>query len=620
MVHVMATVRTSARLPTFERFIAHRRFGGGLAFTRDGAHVLFVGNISGQFNLWRVPVGGGWPDQLTSYADQTVRQIGVSPRDGTIVLSADRDGDEFHQLYLLDPDEGWPEQITDAPEVQHFVAPGAFSPDGTKLAYAANARTPTDVEVWIRDLSTGETRTVFGEGMYAVAADWSPDGTKLLATDLRHNSDESIHLIDLESGEAPEITPHDEDGLYLPGPWARDGSGFYLLSDEGREFRGLAFYDLAAGRYEWVETPEADIEDVAASADGRVLAWLVNEDGWEVVKLRDLESGDDLPDPYIPGGARPHLTGLRPPIALSEDGSHVAVILSGPRRPADVWIADTGTGASRAVTESRVGAPREDALVGVELITYPSFDEREIPAWLYRPDVAGRLPVVLSIHGGPEAQEHPVYHPVYQYWLSRGIAVMATNIRGSTGYGKTYQRLVQRDWGGGDMKDWEHAVKWLHEQDWVDPGRIGVFGGSYGGFAVLTCVTRLPDYWAAAVDIFGPSNLITAAKAVPPTWRRMMKQFMGDPDEDADLLRERSPLTYIENVKTPLLVIQGAKDPRVVKSESDQLVEKLRSLGREVEYVVFEDEGHGFTKRQNEMKALKVSADWLERHLTNGSR
>ncbi len=156
--------------------------------------------------------------------------------------------------------------------------------------------------------------------------------------------------------------------------------------------------------------------------------------------------------------------------------------------------------------------PREDELVDVELIGYPTFDGREIPAWLYRPDVEGRLPVVLSIHGGPEAQEHPLYHPLYQYLLSRGIAVLATNIRGSTGYGKTYQRLVQRDWGGGDMKDWEHAVKWLHEQDWVDADRIGVYGGSYGGFAVLTCVTRLPDYWAAAVDIFGPSNLITCCE------------------------------------------------------------------------------------------------------------
>jgi dipeptidyl aminopeptidase/acylaminoacyl peptidase len=225
------------------------------------------------------------------------------------------------------------------------------------------------------------------------------------------------------------------------------------------------------------------------------------------------------------------------------------------------------------------------------------------------------VPVVLSIHGGPEAQEKPLYQPLYQYLLSRGIAVLATNIRGSTGYGKSYQRLVQRDWGGGDMQDWEHAVKWLHERDWVEPDKIGVYGGSYGGFAVLTCVTRLPQYWAAAVDIFGPSNLVTFAKAVPPTWKRFIARFVGDPETEADFLMERSPITYVENVRAPLLVIQGATDPRVVKGESDQLVEKLQSLGREVEYVVFDDEGHGFTKRPNELKAYRLTAEWLEKHL-----
>jgi dipeptidyl aminopeptidase/acylaminoacyl peptidase len=222
---------------------------------------------------------------------------------------------------------------------------------------------------------------------------------------------------------------------------------------------------------------------------------------------------------------------------------------------------------------------------------------------------------VVAIHGGPEAQERPIYSPLYQYLASRGVAVLATNIRGSTGYGKTYQRLIQRDWGGGDLRDWDHAVQWLRGRDWVDPERIGVWGGSYGGFAVLSCVTRLPDYWAAAVDIFGPSNLITFAKAVPPTWKRLMKRFVGDPEEDAELLRERSPMTYIENTKAPLLVIQGAKDPRVVKGESDQLVEKLRSLGRTVEYIVFDDEGHGFTKRKNELATMRASADWLEKYL-----
>jgi dipeptidyl aminopeptidase/acylaminoacyl peptidase len=193
--------------------------------------------------------------------------------------------------------------------------------------------------------------------------------------------------------------------------------------------------------------------------------------------------------------------------------------------------------------------------------------------------------------------------------------VLATNIRGSTGYGKSYQKLIHRDWGGAELKDMEHAAIYLQSLSWVDPDRLGVFGGSFGGFATLSCVARLPQYWAAAVDIVGPSNLVTFVKAVPPAWKRMMKAWVGDPDEDAEMLREPSPITYIENIRAPLLIIQGANDPRVVKPESDQMVERLRELGRPVEYMVFEDEGHGFTKTANALKAFKATAEWLERHL-----
>jgi dipeptidyl aminopeptidase/acylaminoacyl peptidase len=608
-------VTETQKLPLMEQFFAVRRFSSVLAFAADGSQLLFASNMSGQFNLWRVPVEGGWPDQLTAFTDETVRGAGVSPTDGRILLCADHDGDEFHQLYMLDSERGWPRKLTDEPEVQHYVSDAAWSSDGTKFAYAANARNPSDMEVWVRDVGSGETRAVFGEGMFSFPGHFSPDGSKLLTLDFRNNSDASIHLVDLETGETRELTPHDDEAIFFSGPWASDGSGFYMLTDAGSEFRGLAFYDLASDRYDWVEEPTQDVDDVTASTDGRVLAWLVNDNGYDRLRLRDLETGSDLPEADLPAGSRPHLTGAEPPLALSPDGSHAALILSTPRRPPEAWVVETATGKAGPVTDSRMGGLYEDDLVDVELVSYPTFDGREIPAWLYRPEAEGKVPVVLSIHGGPEAQEKPLYQPLYQYLLSRGIAVLATNIRGSTGYGKSYQRLVQRDWGGGDMQDWEHAVKWLREQDWVEKERIGVHGGSYGGFAVLTCVTRLPQYWAAAVDIFGPSNLVTFAKAVPPTWKRFIARFVGDPETEADFLMERSPITYVENVQAPLLVIQGATDPRVVKGESDQLVEKLESLGREVEYVVFDDEGHGFTKRPNELKAYRLAAEWLEKHL-----
>ena len=275
--------------PPFEQFFAFRRFGGSLEFTPDGEQIYFVSDISGQFNLWRVPVTGGWPAQLTGFGDRTVRSLAVSPADGTVAFGADHDGDEFHQIFLLDPQGGWPKQLTDEPQVQHYVLPGAFSPDGTKLVYAANARTPTDMEVFVRDLGTGETRAVYGEGRGALVfpGGWSPDGRQLAVAEAHTATEASLFLVDVEDGAVSTIVEAD---LSLPGPWRPDGTGFYLLTDEGREFRGVAFYDIASGEREWVVAPDNDIEAVALSADGSVLCWLVNEDGYERLAGRRLST------------------------------------------------------------------------------------------------------------------------------------------------------------------------------------------------------------------------------------------------------------------------------------------------------------------------------------------
>jgi dipeptidyl aminopeptidase/acylaminoacyl peptidase len=596
----------------FEQFFATRRFQPTLAFTPDGEAILFSSDISGQFNIWRSPVDGGMLEQLTAFEENAVRSITVT-RDGReIVFTADRHGDEFHQIYRLPVEGGWPEQVTGEPNVQHFLHGSCWSPDGERLAYAANARVQTDMEVWVRDWASGDTRPVFGEGRFGFPASWSPDGSRLLVGDIRSNTDSSLFLVDPETREASELTPHEGEAKFVPGPWARDGSGFYLATDEGREFLGLAFFRLADGRYEWVETPDGDVEALTGSTEGGVLAWLVNERGWSRLYARDVDTGEALPTPDLPEGA---YDTLEPTLTVSQDGSRAAVLWSEPRGPGELHVIELATGEARRITSSMLGGLREEDLIAPDEIVYESFDGRQIPAFLYRPDGEGPHPVVLSIHGGPQSQERPLWRPAYQYLLSRGIAVLATNIRGSTGYGKSYEKLICRDWGGGDLRDWEHAVEWLRAQDWVDAERIGCYGGSYGGFATLTCVTRLPDYWAAAVDVVGPSNLVTFAKAVPPTWRRFMTEWVGDPETEAEFLLERSPITYVDNVKAPLLVLQGAQDPRVVKGESDQMVERLRSLGRDVEYVVFEDEGHGFTKRANQIRANRLAVEWLERHL-----
>ncbi len=598
--------------PPFEQFFAHRRLYPVAELTPDGERVLFVSNISGQFNLWSAELDGGWPEQLTTFVDNSVRGVAVR-EDGTILFHADHDGDEFHQLYRVPAEGGWPERLTDLPQVQHELSPLSWAPDGKSFAFSGNRRTPTDGEVYIWREGEDEPRYLFGEGMYAFAVSFSPDGSKLLAVEFRSNTDFSIWIVDVASGDAVEATPHEGDAKFLPGPWKADGSGFYLLTDDGREFSGLAFHTLATNARAWIETPERDIDEVAGSANGRVLAWMENVDGWGKLHVRDLERGADLPEPKLPPGAASMLgSGM----SLSRDGSRLALVWDQPSRPAEVFVVDTATGDALPVTEMRAAGLSSLELREPELIRFESFDGRQIPAWLYRPDGGGPSPFAVLIHGGPEAQERPIYRPYVQYLVSRGIGVLATNVRGSTGYGKTYQKLIHHDWGGGDLEDWRHAAEWLKAQPFVDPGRLAVLGGSYGGFATLTCVTRLPEYWRAAVDIVGPANLVTFVRAVPPQWLRFMAEWVGDPDTEEEFLRERSPITYVDQVRAALLVLQGAKDPRVVKSESDQMVERLRELGREVEYVVFDDEGHGFTRYANEVHAYRLTCEWLESHLT----
>jgi dipeptidyl aminopeptidase/acylaminoacyl peptidase len=595
---------------TFEQFAATRRYQPALSFSPDGSEIAYSTNTSGQFNLWRQSSDGGYPHQITTFSDQAVRSLAWSPDGATIVFRADHQGNERHQIYRVPARGGRPEQLTDAPQVQHHLGGMPWSPDGSSILYNGNDREPADQDVLVQNVETGEVRRVMQSGGLLFGLSWSPDGRKIAVMHAKSNTSIDGYLLDVESSEAKHLTPLDVEMRFVPSAWAADGSGFYVLTDEDREHVGLAFYDLAAARYRWVETPEWDVEHVTASKDGRYLVWSLNEDGYSRLYVRRLDTGEmvDLPD--MPAGAIESMT-------MTTDGSKLAMLLHRADHPAEIYVVDVDAGTVARLTYGFLGGIDENDLIQPEIIRYATHDGRDIPALLYRPKGDGPFGIVLSIHGGPESQERPnyAYNGLYQYWLSRGIGVLAPNVRGSTGYGKTYQKLIHRDWGGAELKDFEEAVKYLHALDWVDPERIGVFGGSFGGFATLSCVSRLPDYWAAAVDIIGPSNLVTFAKAVPPTWRRLMAQWVGDPETEVDFLMERSPITYVDQIKAPLFIIQGANDPRVVKPESDQIVEKLRARGVDVRYDVYEDEGHGFTKRENELRALKDVAEFMEGYL-----
>ncbi len=599
------------RKPSYSDFAAVVSYGSSLSFSPDGREIACSSNASGQFNLWVYPVDGSEPRQLTSYTDEAVRQLAWSPKGDQIVFTADAGGNEKHQLRLTDPTGSSVESMTDRPDVQYYLAGDAWSADGNYILYAGNDREPTAQDVIIREVPTGEDDRPVADGGVSMPGGWSPDGKFISSTEVRSNTDTFVLLSDLEQGITETVLGADDDHVYAAGPWAADGAGFWVVTDRDREFNGLGFYAIDDRSFAWVETPEWDIESVSASHDGRYLAWSTNVSGKSVISLRDLDSGDLVALPDIPQGV------LGSELTFSPDGSQIAFRLEAATAPAEIYLLDIPAQTLTKLTDSLRFDLSSIEMVDPELVDFETFDGRRIPAWLYRPVGTGTFPVVLSIHGGPESQERPTYgyRGFYQYLLSRGIGVLAPNIRGSSGYGKSYQKLIHRDLGGNDVHDFEAAAKYLQSLEWVDKDRIGVFGGSYGGFAVLTCVSRLPEYWAAAVDIVGPSNLVTMLKSFPPTWKEMAKQTFGDVDsEEEDLLR-RSPITYVDQIETPLFIIQGANDPRVVKAESDQIVEKLRERGVNVRYDVYEDEGHGFTKKENELKAIGDSAAFFEEHL-----
>lgn len=609
------TQSESARRADFNRYFAVRTHFGNIAFSPDGGEVAYIVNTSGQFNVWRQPVTGGWASQVTTFERETVRGI-VWASSGYLYGMADTDGSEQYQIFAIPARGGAVRWLTQRPDAQYELSPQAVSPDGRYLAYSGNDREPTDSDVMVRDLDTGETRRVLANGRYNAAVSWSPDGRYIAVADVRSNTDLHVWLVDMQTGETAEALPHSDEFVIAPGPWLPDSSGFYVQIDRGREFQALAVYDIESGELRWVLTPEWDVEQVALSDDGRRLVWAQNESGQSQLYVRD----GDMTAMRVVGLP----LGVIEQLILSRDGRTLALRINSSTAPAEVYVVSLGevyaqeTPLLRRLTFGMLGGLTSEHLIAPELVRYTTFDGRLIPAWLYRPHGVSehhQAALVVSIHGGPEAQERVEYRAFYQYLLSRGIGVLAPNIRGSTGYGVTYQKLIHRDWGGAELKDIEAAAQFARSLEWVSDSRIGVYGGSFGGFATLSAVTRLPEYWAAAVDIVGPSNLLTFVRSVPPTWRRMMAVWVGDPETDAELLRERSPITYVENATAPLLVLQGANDPRVVKAESDQMVERLRHMGRDVEYVVFDDEGHGFAKRANQMRGYWLAAEFFVKHL-----
>ena len=542
-----------------------------------------------------------------------------SPSGEWIVYGTDRGGNEREGFYLISPD-GMREQELVAPN-ESFRVFGGWSRDGRRIAFASTERDGIDFDIYVIDVPADTTtpsaaprRVHQGTGGLYVAA-WRPDGKALLLSQARGEADNDVYHLDLESGQLDTIFRPTDGASYAGFAWTPDSKGFYVVTNQDRDLAALAYYELATRALRWVETPAVEVEAVALSHDGRWLAWTLNENGYSSLRVRDTRSGRTSDAPVsLPSGVYS--------IELAPHAAVLAVRVAGPTLAGDVWTLELGPAnavATRA-TESASGGLDPARFAVPEAVSFASWDGETIYGLLYMPidaPAGSRPPVVLGVHGGPTGQARPTYDAAFQYLLTRGIAVLDLNFRGSTGYGKRFTRLDNQRLRPNAVKDMAGALDWLASTGKVDTARAAVMGGSYGGYMTFAALTQLPERFRAGVGFVGVSNWVTALEGASPDLKASDRIEYGsiDDPEDRKFFAELSPITHVANVRAPLMVLHGANDPRDPVAEADQLVAAIRSRGGDVEYLRFPDEGHGIRKLANRMIAYRRIAAFLERTL-----
>ncbi len=573
---------------------------------------MFVADLGGVPQVWGVD-GSGWPELLVAPPDRA-QTIFPGPRSGQLVVGADIGGDEHTQMLYSDAATGgeW-RALTDNPERIHTF--GSFAPNASTISFAANTRNPRWFDICQYDLASGDVRRVLEHDSTNHAGPFSPDGRWLVVVRSFSNAHKELWLIDVQGAEEPRrLTRPDEHASYERPEWSADGLSLFCLTDAGREFSAPAQLDVASGETRFVVELDLDVDEATLDPTGQRVAYAVNRDGETEIVVRTLASGTEYSIAGLPPGALYQY--WQDALAWDQFGKQLAISWSASRANPNVLVASGGDHQARPATLAGGIGSNVGELTEPEHVHYPSFDGRQIPALFYAaPNGACGGPCVVFVHGGPEAQYRPTFQPVVQGLVQAGFAVLAPNVRGSSGYGRTYVHLDDVRKRMDSLSDLAHAVAWLRATGRADPNRIGVYGGSYGGFMVLAALTTYPELWAAGVDLVGIANFVTFLENTGP-WRRHLREAeYGSLAKDREFLEGISPINHVERINAPLLVIHGANDPRVPIGETEQMVSRLRSLGRTVEFLRLEDEGHQIAKLKNKLTAYPAAVEFLKLHL-----
>jgi dipeptidyl aminopeptidase/acylaminoacyl peptidase len=601
-----------------ERYLTIRQaYDGSLG--PDGT-LAFLLDTTGVPQVWTVSEPGAWPVQRTFY-DEPVSFCSYSPERSELIFGMDEGGNERQQFFRLD-DDGAITPLTDTPDAKHYW--GGWRSDGEQFAFASNRRDESVFDIYVqdRDATGDDAELVFeGDGWFTVGG-WSPDDDALILVESHSGFDQDVSVLDLDTGERRHLNPDDDEVRYRSPQWSPDGEALYVATDRGADTLYLARMDAQTGELDTVrEGGDWNVGGVALDQDSGLLVYSRNVDGYTELTLGELTAETEiteLPMPEVPGN-------VAGGISFGPDGDRLALSSNGRTLNNNIAVLDVAAlredgadadAVTRWTNASTAGIPRE-TFVEPDLVHYESFDGREIPAFLSLPPEVpdGGAPVIVDIHGGPESQRRPSFTGLTQYLLSQGYAVFEPNVRGSTGYGRSYTHLDDVENRMDSVRDIEAALDWLAEQDAVDPDRFVAKGGSYGGFMVLASVTEFPERWAAGVDIVGIANFVTFLENTGP-WRRSLREAeYGSLEDDREFLEEISPLNNIENIEAPLFVLHGENDPRVPVGEAEQIVEGAREQDVPVEKLIFEDEGHGIAKLDNQIEAYSQVVEFLDEHV-----
>jgi dipeptidyl aminopeptidase/acylaminoacyl peptidase len=596
---------------TIGQFYENLRIYGG-SFSPDETKLLVTSNQTGIFNAFALPVDGSEMTQLTNSTEESIFGISFFPKDERILYSSDKGGNEISHIYVKNTDQTV-EDLTPAENARADFMGWARDEQG--FFYSKNERDPMFMDLYEMDIKSYKSKMMYKntEGMDVSAI--SKDKKYLALTKSITTNNNEMYLYDVKTGKTKHISAHEGDASYNPQFFDLSGKHLFYLTNEGSEFQYLVSYNLETGekKKEW-ET-NWDIWYAYNSYNEKYRVMGVNEDAKTRVYLFDLASGKQVDLPEFKDG---DVTS----VSISKSEKLMRMTVGSSISPSDFYVYNFETKELKRLTNTLNPEINPDDLVAGKVVRYTSFDGTEIPAVYYQPLEAGKnnkVPALVWVHGGPGGQSRLGYFALIQYLVNHGYAILAVNNRGSSGYGKTFYKMDDQNHGEGDLKDCIAGKDFLATTGVVDMDKVGIIGGSYGGYMVMAALTFAPEEFDVGVNIFGVTNWLRTLKSIPPYWesfREALYAEMGDPNTaDSVRLYNISPVFHAENVTKPLMVLQGANDPRVLQVESDEIVAAVKANNVPVEYVLFEDEGHGFLKKENEINGYGQIRVFLDKYL-----